>query len=269
MDRMIVAVFNNETDAYDGSRALRRLDDESSIAVYAAAVVAKTLDDEITVKEAADSSGMDTLTGTAVGTLIGLLGGPVGVVVGAAGGALVGGAYDLDQARVDADFVGDVSEKLTPGKTALVAEIDEEWTTPLDTSMEAAGGVVFRRSLADVVESQDQRSTDAMRADIAQMKAEYAEARGERKEKLKAKIDALQAKLDNKLQQAKARREAIRHEADARIGMLKAKAERAKGNMKAKQEQRIASVKKTYDEWLERLDRRAAAGPAQVQASGR
>jgi uncharacterized membrane protein len=244
------------------------LDSEGSIAVYASAVVTKTADGEVTVKEAADSSGMDTLAGTGVGALIGLLGGPVGVAVGAAGGALVGGAYDLDQARVDADFVNDVSEILAPGKTVLVAEIDEEWTTPLDTSMESAGGVVFRRSLADVIESQDQRSADAMRADIAQMKLEHAEAKAEHKEKLKAKIDALQTKLDDKLQQGKARRDAIRHEADAKIEMLKAKAAQAKGNMKAKQEQRIASVKKTYDEWLERLDRKAA-GPAQVHAGGR
>jgi uncharacterized membrane protein len=265
---MIAVVFSNETDAYEGSRALRQLDGEGSIAVYAAAVVTKTADGEVTVKEAADSSGMDTLAGTGVGALIGLLGGPVGAVVGAAGGTLVGGAYDLDQARVDADFVSDVSEILAPGTTVLLAEIDEEWTTPLDTSMESTGGVVFRRSLADIIESQDQRSADAMRADIAQMKLEHAEAKAERKEKLKAKIDALQAKLDNKEEQGKARREAIRHEADAKIEMLKAKAAQAKGNVKSKQEQRIASVKKTYGEWLERLGRRAEE-PAQGRASSR
>src|SRR5690349_2026238 len=136
MDRMIVVVFDDEADAKAASRALRQLDDDGSIAVYAAAVITKASDEEVTVKEAADSSGMDTLTGTAVGTLIGLLGGPIGAVVGAAAGALVGGAYDLDQARIDADFVSDVSKVLLPGRTALVAEIDEEWTTPLDVSME-------------------------------------------------------------------------------------------------------------------------------------
>ena len=134
---------------------------------------------------------------------------------------------DLDTARIDADFVSDVSEMLTPGKTALVAEIDEEWTTPVDTNMEATGGIVFRRSVADVIESQDQRSIDAMKADIAQMKVERAEAKAERKQKLEARIEALQAKLENKLNQAKMKREAIRREADARLQMLKAKAAQA------------------------------------------
>ena len=259
MDRMVVVVFGTETQAYEGSRALQQLDRDGSIAVYASAVVTKNSADKATLKQTADSLGTETLTGTALGSLIGLLGGPIGVAVGAASGTLAGSVSDLDTARIDADFVSDVSEMLTPGKTALVAEIDEEWTTPVDTNMEAAGGIVFRRSVADVIESQDQRSIDAMKADIAQMKVERAEAKAERKQKLDARIDALQAKLENKLNQAKMRREAIRREADARVQMLKAKAAQASGNIKEKQEQRLAAVKKTYDEWLDRLDRRWAA----------
>ena len=259
MDRMVVVVFANETKAYEGSRALQQLDSDGSIAVYASSVVTKNPNGKVTVKQAADSFGKNTLSGMAVGSLIGLLGGPIGVAVGASSGALAGSVSDLDTARIDADFLNDVSELLTTGKTALVAEIDEEWTTPVDTNMEAAGGVVFRRSLAEVIESQDQRSIDAMKADLAQMKLEQAQAIAERKEKLNARIDALQNKLHNKLEQSKSRREAIRLEAEARIEMLKAKAAQSKGDIKAKQEERIASVKRTYGEWLGRLDRRRAA----------
>jgi uncharacterized membrane protein len=228
MDRMVAIVFTNEPQAYEGSRALQQLDRDGSIAVYASAVVTKNSGGKATVKQAADSVGKDTLTGTALGSLIGLLGGPVGLALGAASGALVGSVSDLDMARVDADFVNDVSEMLTPGKTALVAEIDEEWTTPLDTNMEAVGGLVFRRALADVIESQDQRAIDAIKADIAQMKVERAEAKAEHKQKLESRINALETKLQNKLVQAKAKREAIRREADARVEMLRAKAEQAR-----------------------------------------
>ena len=41
MDRMLVVVFDNEETAYEGSKALQQLDGEGSIAVYAAAVLAK------------------------------------------------------------------------------------------------------------------------------------------------------------------------------------------------------------------------------------
>ena len=259
MDRMVAVVFTNEPKAYEGSRALEQLDRDGSIAVYASAVVTKNSDGKTTVKQAADSLGKDTLTGTALGSLIGLLGGPMGLAMGAASGAFAGSVSDLDTARIDTDFVNDVSDMLTPGKTALVAEIDEEWTTPLDTNMEAAGGVVFRRALADVIESQDQRTIDAMKADIEQMKLERTEARAEHKQKLDSRISALEVKLQNKIAQVKTKREAIRREADARVEMLRAKAEQAKGDMKTKQEKRVASVTKAYNDWLNRLDQRWAA----------
>ena len=48
--------------------------------------------------------------------------------------------------------------------------MDEEWATPADTSMELESGVVFRRSMAEVIESRDQRRIDALKEHIAQMK---------------------------------------------------------------------------------------------------
>src|SRR5215831_4625308 len=200
MDRMLVVVFNNEKTAYEGSRALQQLDGDGSIAVYAAAVLAKKVDGTTEVKQGDEAAPWGTLAGTAVGSLIGILGGPVGVAVGAATGAMVGAIPDLDNARVGSDFLDDVGKTLTPGKVALVAEIDEDWTTPVDTRMEALGGYVHRRSLSDVVDTQDERDIAAMKADIAQLKAEHADAKAERKAKLQARIDALNTKVQEKLE---------------------------------------------------------------------
>jgi len=253
MDRMLVVVFENEKTAYEGSKALQQLDGDGSIAVYAAAVLAKNADGTTEVKQGDEGVPWGTLAGTAVGSLIGILGGPAGVAVGAAAGALVGAIPDFDNARVGSDFLDDVGKTLTPGKVALVAEIDEEWTTPVDTRMEALGGYVFRRSLADVVDTQDERDIASIKADIAQMKAEHADAKAERKAKLQGRIDALNAKLQEKLEKSKARREAIRREADTKVNALQAKAAKAKQDIKTKQEQRVASVKKQYNDWLNRM----------------
>jgi len=175
------------------------------------------------------------------------------LLVGAASGALVGAIPDLENSRVGSDFLDDVAKALTPGKVAVVAEIDEEWTTPVDTRMEALGGYIYRRSLSDVVDTQDERDMASMKADIAQLKAEHAEAKADRKAKLQARIDALNAKVQEKLEKAKARREAIRREADAKVTGLKTKAAQAQQDIKAKTEQRMASVKKQYNDWLNRL----------------
>jgi uncharacterized membrane protein/ElaB/YqjD/DUF883 family membrane-anchored ribosome-binding protein len=258
MDRMLVVVFDNESKAYEGSRALQQLDGDGSIAVYATRVVAKNPDGTTAVKQGTDSGPLGTLTGTAVGSLVGLLGGPVGVAVGAAGGSLIGAMADLDNVRVGSDFLADVAEALTPGKVAVVAEVDEEWTTPVDTRMEALGGVVLRRSLWEVEDTQDERDIASIKADIAQLKTEHAEANAERKATLQTLIGTLNAKLQEKLDKSKARLEAIRGEADAKLEALKAKAAQSKHDVKAKQEQRMATVKKHYNEWLDRQERRAS-----------
>src|SRR5258708_26234113 len=150
MDRMLVVVFDNESEGCEGSRSLQQLEGDGSIAVYGARVVAKNPDGTASVKEGAYAGPLGTLTGTAVGSLVGLLGVPVGVAVGAAGGSLIGAIADLDNVRVGSDFLSDVAENLTPGKVAVVAEGDKEWTTPVVTRMEALGGIGLRRSLCEV-----------------------------------------------------------------------------------------------------------------------
>jgi len=52
---------------------------------------------------------------------------------------------------------------------------------------------------------------------------------------------------------SKARREAIRKQADTKVNALKTKAAKAKQDIKAKQEQRMASVEKQYNDWLNRM----------------
>jgi len=64
-----------------------------------------------------------------------------------------GATADLDNARIGADFIDDVNAELRPNRVALVAEIEEEWATPVDTRMEALDGTVFRRALSEVTDT--------------------------------------------------------------------------------------------------------------------
>jgi hypothetical protein len=48
--------------------------------------------------------------------------------------------YDLAHLGVGEDFLYEVEKSLLPGKAAVVAEVWEEWTLPVDTRMEALGG---------------------------------------------------------------------------------------------------------------------------------
>ena len=149
---------------------------------YAYAVIAKNAQGDITV-----------------GSLIGLLAGPTGLAIGAVVGLVGGSTADLNNARVGDDFIDDVAKRLTPTKFALVAEIEEDWTTPVDTRMEAIDGTVFRRALSDVNDTVDDEDTAAIKADLAQLRAEHAKSRTDRKTKLQEKINQLDTKIQARL----------------------------------------------------------------------
>jgi len=130
MEKMLVVVFDNETKTYEGLRALYQLDSEGNITIHAEAVISKNNDGTITVKQGEGDFPVRTVSGTAIGSLIGLLGGPAGLAVGALAGMMAGSFADLFVAGVDSDFLAEVSNVLTPGKYAIVADISEEWVTP-------------------------------------------------------------------------------------------------------------------------------------------
>jgi uncharacterized membrane protein len=221
MERMLVVVFDDEKKAFEGKSALRQLELEGGISIYAGAVVIKHADGTVSVKQLDDSGPIGTLTGTAVGGLIGLLGGPVGLAIGAASGLTIGAFYDADTLRVGEDFVNDVSKSLTPNKVAVVAEVEEAWTIPVDTRMEALGGTVFRRSLWAVQEQVRREEIAAMKADRAQLKSEISKAHADHKAKLQKKIGELEAKIGAQQKKTIERREAFEARQKAKKAILK------------------------------------------------
>jgi len=224
MDRMLVVVFDTEPKAYEGKRALFSLETDGSISVYASAVVAKNADGTTSVRQTDDAPPLATIVGTPLGSLIGLLGGPTGLAIGTAVGLLAGATADLHNARISDDFVDDVKKDLLPNRYAVVAEIEEDWTTPVDVRMEAIGGTVFRRALSDVKHTIHDEDVAAMKADIAQMKAEQAKSHADRKAKIQQKINQLDSKIQARLDRAKERRQAAEKQAMAKAELLKTKA---------------------------------------------
>ena len=81
----------------------------------------------------------------------------IGAAVGFSLGALTGLIVDLSRSGVNIDFVDEVSGTLLPGTTAVVAEVEESWETPVNTRLGNLGGLVFRRLRSEVVEDQLER----------------------------------------------------------------------------------------------------------------
>jgi uncharacterized membrane protein len=247
MSKFVVIVFPGETQAYQGTRALKELHAEGSLTVYGMAVISKDAQGKFAIKEAADTGPLGTAVGAFVGGLVGLFGGPVGALAAVAGGTLIGSLIDLVNYGVGEDFVLKISRELGPGKTAVVAEIAENWRTPLDTRMESLGGTVLRTWRADFEDEQIAKENAATKADLEQLRNEYAQASAEAKAKLKTKLDQAKANLEQAQQRLKTRLDSLEKEKNAKIAALDKQMTDAKADAKEKVRQRIAAARADYE----------------------
>lgn len=162
MENYVGIVFNSDEKAFDGLHALWHLDDEGDITVHGAAVIHRDQFGHVDVATKDSDLGVRTIVGAGIGALLGALAGPIGSAAGIAGassiaagsaagiGAAAGGAAGL---TADAAKAGEREEAgsesrfvMSPGQSAVIAEVSEDWTTPIDTAMSRLGGVVYRRT---------------------------------------------------------------------------------------------------------------------------
>jgi uncharacterized membrane protein len=157
-NRVIVAVFATQNQAYDAAGQIQNLDKEGIIRLKRGAIATKDAKGNLTIP---DTKGVGTawglLGGGLIGGLLGAMLGPVGVaagaaasaaaagaVLGATSGGILGATVDLGKFGVSEDFIDDVSTQLNPGETALIAEVDEGPTQSIDRIVSLHGGRVYR-----------------------------------------------------------------------------------------------------------------------------
>lgn len=246
MSKFIVVIFSDEAKAYEGTRAFTALHSEGNLSVYSMAVVTKDKDNRIFVKDAAETGPLGAAVGALVGGLIGAFGGPAGLLVGVAGGAVIGGFGDLFTLGLNATFIEKVSTELAPGKTAVVAEVDESWETPLDSRMATIGGTVLRNWRSDIEDEQIAAEIAARRLDYQHLKSELSHAGHDAKTGLEAKVDRAKTEMLNAETRAKARLETLDVEMKAKIALLEKQMSNAATGAKEKIRAQIASLKAGY-----------------------
>jgi len=246
MNKMLVAVFDNETAADSGLRALRKLHADGEITLYAAAVMVKDAKGVVTVRKAVDDDSGGMLTGMAVGSLIGLLGGPMGVAIGAATGSVAGAVREFWGAGVGLDFIETSDRHLQAGKSAVVAEIEEEWVLPVDAALESAGGRVFRRSRTEVAEAQVDSDIVAFKAEIRDLESEASRASGTLRTQVQDRIAAAKGNLDLALGRGRQVAETLKREVDWKAESLRVQLGQVNADMRDRIETRVNQVKRAY-----------------------
>jgi uncharacterized membrane protein len=254
MNKMLVAVFDTESGAFEGLSALRELHRESDITLYAAAIVVKDGAGKISVKRETDNGPVGTAVGLLTGGLIGILGGPAGMALGASVGGLGGLLFDMDQSGVGAAFLDDVSKALTPGKAAVVADVDESWTTPVDTRLHNLSGMVFRRLRSEVVEDQFVRESAAFEANLEALEQDLKQADAQNRAAIQKDIDQVKKQIKSTQDLAKARLDQAKAEMEARVKALQDQANGASARAKARIDKRLAEAKADYEVRAKKLN---------------
>jgi uncharacterized membrane protein len=257
MSKFVVTTFSSEANAYEGTRALKELHAAGDLTLYGLAVIAKDSNGKVSVKEAPEELP-GTAVGGLVGALVGILGGPAGVVVGLTTGVLLGSIGDLLNVGVGANFLDKVSRELAPGKAAVIAEVDEDWVTPLNTRMEAIGGSIVRELRSDFEEAEIARETAARKTELAQLKAEIAQSGAEAKTKLQTRINEVKAKLGELSSQAQTKLQKLEKDTNAKISALDDQISKAKAEYKARIKERLVAVRADHDQRAAKLKQAGA-----------
>jgi uncharacterized membrane protein len=142
---MLVVILENESKADEGKTMLLQLDSEGRIGIYGYAVVAKNADGIAVVKQADGHGTLSPFGRTFLESLSDATGGALGAAQQASDFAA-----DSSEAKTRKDFIREAKEVLLPHRVAIVAEVEEELPTVVDSRMESIGGIVFRWTVSEV-----------------------------------------------------------------------------------------------------------------------
>jgi uncharacterized membrane protein len=253
MNQFIVVVFPDEMKAYEGWRALKELHAEGGLTVYSSGVIRRDAAG-ILLREAQTEGPVGTGGGALLGALAGLAGGPVAGVLGTLGGTFFGALHDLFNMGVSEEFLEWVMRELSPGKSAVVAEVEEEWVSPLDARMESIGGHVIREWRCDFIDDAIQKRIDRHKAELAHRRTERAAARAEKIETMKNEVSKAEQKLRAAAEHASERVRRYREESDAKIQALESQAKKASADAKSRINARISEIRAEQKQRLAKLE---------------
>jgi uncharacterized membrane protein len=199
VDSVVVVGFKENNQAYEAYSVLKSLSDKQELTARSAAVVERDSKGTLQIKDSFDAeSGVATTGGGLVGMLLGVIGGPYGMLLGLTGGALAGGSFELNRGDEQDEVLTQLNAAINPGHTVLVAQVNEPTEAVLDKAMGDLGGVVIRRSEADVLTELEAAEDAAKAAQAAARKAVRDKKMGEIKEKREDRIAALKAKFSHR-----------------------------------------------------------------------
>lgn len=228
MANIIVVPFQDETKAIEALHKIKELDAYGDITLYEHMMIRKKDNNKYEVlNDATDGEGWRTFTGMALGGLVGAFGGPLGLIIGLYTGTAVGAAWDISRYDFEDEFIKKVSNKMTAGTIAIVAEVAEDGTVFLDEALKMYSPEFVRTEAGVEFDDYVDEQILELEEEIDNERAKLKKATAEEKAKIKSKISDLKAKRKMELTKLETKREAaikeIKNKTKARINKLESR----------------------------------------------
>lgn len=192
----LVITFPDRSNAYEALSELKQLARSDRLVLRGAHLVVRDEHGRLSVPEGMDfDADTGVWGGGLIGLLIGILGGPIGMLFGWTGGMLIGGAFDARRADRTAGLLGEISDSIPPGGTAIVAEVEEFAREVVDGAMAKLGGVVLRRPAMDVLAAMEDAEDAYREAEREADRRAREQRKAERKEDWDQRVASLKQKL--------------------------------------------------------------------------
>ena len=148
---MVGLVFEDQAKADEIMAFIRDLHARGTIRVRNAALLAKSADGKISVKERHDLDAKNgAIGGVVLGGVLGLITGGIGIVAapvfGAGIGAVTGRVVDRG---FDDNFLKSLAERLQPGRSGLLLIVQSEWRVPLRDALKGRADIILQHELTD------------------------------------------------------------------------------------------------------------------------
>jgi uncharacterized membrane protein len=142
---LIVATFTGENGAGDALNLVKEAQKDQSFKLSDAAVLHREENNQLKIKETADTSGgKGAIIGGVIGGAIGLIGGPLAIVTGALGAAVGGLAAKMSDAGFPDYQLEEIGRHLKPGMSALVALFESPEPVDFESILVKAGAITVK-----------------------------------------------------------------------------------------------------------------------------
>ncbi|WP_111707669.1 DUF1269 domain-containing protein [Lutibacter citreus] len=200
MANILVIPFKEDTKALEALHKIKELDSYGDITLYDHLMVRKVDENHYELlNDQTAGEGWRTLTGGAIGGLFGSIAGPVGFVIGLYSGLTVGAVIDVGRYNFEDNFIKKISNKMTVGTIAIVAEVSENSSVFIDDALRSYSSEIIRSEAEIEFDDYIDEYIEDLEDKIEDQREKLKKVTASEKTKIRIKINDLKAKRKIKI----------------------------------------------------------------------